>query len=272
MSDVWNATFDELHPAFRQLHHVRCWQGAVDWPACGALAQILRQDLSAQSGKLIQFLPQDHTLPYPELYYEERIFQHGIVSTRPNWHDFFNALMWGVFPQTKIQINALHVNDLELQGKRRTPQCDALTILDESGVIIASSRRDLLQLIIDFSWETLFWRERDAWVQEIGCFMIGHAMLEKLLDPYVGVTAHALLVEVEPTFFDLPVSEQQHSLDEGIAAFLQQGLLVTPSSLNPFPLLGVPGWWKNDDVRFYQDAGYFRPKSKDRKVSIIKNK
>lgn len=271
MPDVWHAAFDELHPAFRQLDNVRCWESAADWPACDLLTQQLPEGLRAQSGKPIHFLPQDHALLYPELYYEERIFQHGIVSTRPNWHDFFNALMWAVFPQTKIQINALHVADMELQGKKRTPQRDALTILDESGVIVAATRRDLLQHVIDFSWGELFWQERDAWGCEIGCFMIGHAMLEKLLNPYVGVTAHALLVEVEPTFFDLALPERQAYLDARIATFLKQGSLASPACLNPFPLLGVPGWWKNDDLRFYQDAGYFRPKSKDRKVSIIKN-
>lgn len=223
MADVWNAAFDALHPAFRQLDNVRCWEDAADWPACDLLTQQLPKGLRAQSGKPIHFLPQDHTLPHPELYYEERIFQRGIVSTRPNWHDFFNALMWAVFPQTKVQINALHVADMERQGKKRTPQRDALTILDESGVIIAATRRDLLQHIIDFSWEKLFWQERDAWGREIGCFMIGHAMLEKLLTPYVGVTAHTLLVEVDQAFFGLELAQQQAWLDGVVEEMLQWG-------------------------------------------------
>ncbi len=141
-SDTWNADFDTLHPCFQQLRNRCCWAGLTDWPACECLNQLLPAALCAQSGMLVRFFPQDNTLPFPELYYEERIFQHGMVATRANWHDFFNALMWSVFPQTKVMINALHAADIQQHGKPRTPQRDALTVLDESGVIIVASRRE----------------------------------------------------------------------------------------------------------------------------------
>lgn len=269
MAEDWNPAFDALHPAFGQLRNLRCWQGAADWPLCDHLAGLLPQGLRSQAGQPIRFLPQDHTLPYPELYYEERIYQHGIVATRANWHDFFNALMWALYPQTKVQINALHVADMQAQGKKRTPQRDALTILDESGVIIAATRRVLLQQVVEFSWESLFWGERNAWGREAGCFLIGHAMLEKLLDPYVGMTAHALLVEVSEHFFSWPLAQQQACLDGAIAATLQAGNLSEPACLNPFPLLGIPGWWKNNYPAFYRNTAYFRPKNRERKVSVI---
>jgi hypothetical protein len=268
MPDIWNPAFDTLHPCFQQLQNIRCWQGQGDWLGCETLSSLLADGLCSQSGLPIRFLPQDHTIPYPELYYEERIFQHGIVSTRPNWHDFFNALMWKLFPQTKVLINALHAADIGQYGKLRTPQRDALTVLDESGVIIAASRRDLLQQVLDFAWEDLFWQERAAWGQEIGCFMIGHATLEKMLTPYVGVTAHALLVEVEPAFFSLPLAQQQACLDQAMATTLHQGKLLSPNSLNPFPLLGVPGWWDNTELGFYQNKAYFRDKNRERAVQI----
>lgn len=269
MAEDWNAAFDAWHPAFGQLQKLRCWQDVEDWPTCRCLSGLLPPGLCSQAGKPIRFLPQDHTLPYPELYYEERIYQHGIVSTRPNWHDFFNALMWGVYPQTKVQINALHVADMHRQGKQRTPQRDALTILDESGVIIAATRHDLLQQVMDFAWEPLFRGGRAAWGREVGCFLIGHAMLEKLLNPYVGMTAHALLAEVAAGFFDWPLAQQQSHLDSRIAVTLQEGHLPSPARLNPFPLLGVPGWWENDDQAFYRNTAYFRPKNRERKVNII---
>lgn len=269
MTDSWNPNFDYLHPCFQQLLNIRCWQGQGDWPSCETLASVLPPDLRAQSGQPIRFLPQDHTLPFPELYYEERIFQHGIVSTRPNWHDFFNALMWALYPQTKAMINALHTADIQQYGQPRTPQRDALTMLDESGVIIAASHRDLLQQVLDFVWQDLFWQERSAWGQEIGCFMIGHATLEKMLTPYVGMTAHALLVEVDAAFFSLPLAQQQVHLDGLLATSLWQDGLPSPASLNPFPLLGVPGWWDNGSSAFYQDTGYFRPKNRERAVRVI---
>ncbi len=269
MPDRWNPAFETLHPCFGQLQNIRCWQGLEDWPACERLANGLAAGLQSADGMPIRFLPQDHTLPYPELYYEERIFQHGIVSTRPNWHDFFNALMWNLFPHTKVLINALHAADIKQYGKPRTPQRDALTVLDESGVIIVASRRELLQRVLDFAWETLFWQERAAWGQEIGCFMIGHATLEKMLTPYVGVTAHALLVEVEPAFFQASLAQQHAYLDQVMATTLQQGKLYSPACLNPFPLLGIPAWWDNSDLAFYQNKGYFRDKNRVREVNII---
>ena len=267
--DIWNANFDSLHPCFQQLQQVRCWDGLEDWPACESLSPLLPPGLLAQSGLPIRFVRQDDTLPFPELYYEDRIFQQGMVATRANWHDFFNALMWGVFPHSKVMINALHAADLERLGKPRTPQRDALTVLDESGVIMVASRRNLLQQVLDFAWEDLFWHERAAWGREVGCYMIGHATLEKMLTPYVGVTAHALLVEVEPAFFSLPLAQQHAYLDGVITTTLQQGGLASTANLNPLPLLGVPGWWDNADQAFYQNKAYFRDKNRERSVQII---
>jgi hypothetical protein len=268
--DIWNQNFDTLHPCFQQLQNVRCWSGLENWPACEYLTRLLPDNLCAESGLPIVFVPQDDTLPFAELYYEERIFQQGMVSTRPNWHDFFNALMWCVFPHTKVMINARHAADISAYGKPRTPQRDALTVLDESGVIIVASRGELLQQVLDFAWENVFWQERAAWGREISCFMIGHATLEKMMTPYIGVTAHALLVEVEPTFFHLTLAQQHAHVDAVMAKTLQQGDLPSTASLNPFPLLGVPAWGDNTEVAFYQNKAYFRDKSRERAVKILK--
>lgn len=270
MADSWNPDFAHLHPAFQQLQPVRCWEDATNWPSCEQLEQVLPAGLQAVSGQAIRFLPQDHTLLHADLYYEERIFQHGIVSTRPNWHDFFNALMWGVFPQSKVQINARHADDITQLGKKRSPQRDALTILDENGIIIAASRCELLQAMVDFAWQEVFWQQRAAWGQEIAGFIIGHALFEKLLTPYVGVTAHAVLMEVEDDFFTWELKQQQTHLDKRLAASLQHGDLLSPLSLNPVPVLGIPPWWAaNESADFYQNTQYFRPKNRPRNINIL---
>lgn len=54
-----------------------------------------------------------------------------------------------------------------------------------------------------------------------------------------------------------------------MASTLQQGSLLSPASLNPFPLLGIPGWWENGAQAFYQNTEYFRPKNRERAVQII---
>lgn len=268
--DVWNPQFATLHPVFQQLPAIEAWSSYQQWPECEALQRLLPADLQAQSGMPIQFVAQDATLPFPALYYEERIFQHGMVATRPaNWHDFFNALMWSQYPRTKVQINAQHAADLQQYGKQRTPQRDALTLFDESGVVIVSTRREGLQPILDFDWQTLFVEQRDAWSNDMACFVIGHALLEKLLTPYVGVTAHALLVEAPPAFFAQDNQAQRAWLDQVITDFLAAGKLLSPLHLNPVPVLGIPGWWANSDAAFYQQSGYFRAKSRERPGSIL---
>ena len=268
--DVWNPHFVALHPVFQGLPVVDEWSTYQQWPDCEALQRLLPVDLRALSAMPIQFVPQDATLPFPALYYEERIFQHGMVATRPaNWHDFFNALIWSQYPRTKVQINAQHAADLQQYGKQRTPQRDALTLFDENGVVIVSTRRAGLQSILDFSWQALFLEQRDAWGNDMACFVIGHALLEKLLTPYVGVTAHALLVEAPDGFFAQEISAQRAWLDQVVSDFLAAGQLLSPLHLNPLPVLGIPGWWDNSDAAFYQQTGYFRAKSRERHGAIL---
>lgn len=43
---------------------------------------------------------------------------------------------------------------------------------------------------------------------------------------------------------------------------LQDG--VTPRTLNPLPILGVPYFWDNDDPAFYDDEFVFRSGRKDK--------
>ena len=181
--DSWNPCFDTLHPCFQQLQNVRCWDGLENWPACEQLAGLLPPNLQAQSGLPITFVPQDDTLPFPELYYEERIFQHGMVSTRPNWHDFFNALMWNVFPRSKVMINALHAADISRYGKPRTPQRDALTVLGRKWRAYCGEPPRLIAAGAGFRvGRRCFGKNSAAWGREIGCYMIGHATLEKDAD------------------------------------------------------------------------------------------
>ena len=104
----------------------------------------------------------------------------------------------------------------------------------------------------------------------MACFMIGHATLEQMLTPYVGATAHALLVEVDPSFFHLSLAQQHAYLDAVVAKTLQQGGLASTANLNPFPLLGVPMWWDNATLAFYQNKAYFREKNRERAVTILR--
>ena len=87
------------------------------------------------SGQPIRFIPPPADLPA----YEQHIDATGEVPTRADdWHDFFNALAWCVWPQTKSACNALHLREQQARAAAgltgRGPVRDALTQFDECGV------------------------------------------------------------------------------------------------------------------------------------------
>lgn len=186
--------------------------------------------------------------------YEQRIFLKGEVQTRENsWHDFFNALVWHQFPHTKKAINQWQYQlQLSRQGtKQRTSAENMLTLFDENGCIVLSRNADLLDLIRQHRWHELFWRQRESVERDLKVIVFGHGIFEKSLTPYVGLTAKCLLfIEKDSTPIDFVVDD-----------FLnQRGADLRTTDLFPLPLLGVPGWWPdNNDENFYANAKYFRP-------------
>ena len=81
--------------------------------------------------------------------------------------------------------------------------------------------------------------------------LFGHALLEKLLAPYKGITAH---VWCRP----LPDCQTDAQID---ALLCQQ---LTPENLidkpfTPLPLAGIPGRWPDNHAPdFYEDKKVFR--------------
>ena len=202
------------------------------------------------NNKILKFVAQNNQMRFLNLGYEQRIYQHGLIATRHhNWHDFFNALAWHNFPQTKIAINTIHHQELLLQvGSQRSRQRDLLTLFDECGVIVIAENY-ILELIRNHSWRELFIENKIGWQEnKIKIVTFGHAMFEKYLNPYIGMTAQALLM--------LPFDGD---IDDYIAKrLLDKNLLKTKADLSPLPLLGIPSWHKNQDQDFYANSQYFR--------------
>lgn len=81
----------------------------------------------------------------PGALYDAVITREGQVPTRARcWHDLLNAVVWGTFPRSK---RALHARQHAAIGARiaegarslpphRTPELDALALLDEGGVVV----------------------------------------------------------------------------------------------------------------------------------------
>ena len=145
------------------------------------------------------------------------------------------------------------------QGNRSAIE-NTITLFDECGLIITSSDPSLLDLIRDFKWKELFWHRRDELTEELRCVVIGHALYEKALNPYIGMTGHAVLVDVDDTFNALDNPTQINFLDTHVCnLFRSNKEYIATAMLTPFPLLGLPGWINsNDNEEFYNNSHYFR--------------
>ncbi len=264
----WDADFLDNSPVFSDLKLLLQNNYWNSWPGCQGLLSLIQSPIILASGLPLDMKAQDDSLPYPEMGYEERIYKTGIISTREqSWHDLFNALIWLLFPQTKILLNQLHIQELEKQaGKKRTPARDAITHLDESGIIIASSEPGLLSALRAHQWHKVFVNNRQQWLpnkqQNIAAFVFGHGMYEKAFKPFIGFTGKAYCITVADGFFKAPKLEQYKELDRLLRDdIISNNSLADPRYLSPLPVLGVPGWYQaNKNPEFYNNSDYFREK------------
>jgi hypothetical protein len=202
-----------------------------------------RRGLKTESGKPVRFVPPGER----DASYELKVFETGRVETRPdNRHDFFNALAWLAFPRTKARINALHAAEIPREGGRRGRLRDLLTIVDEGGAIVHCADPALLRLLTDFQWKALFWENREKVRAAMRIVVLGHAVMEKALEPWPGISCKAIIAPVDA--------------DPDASALAWLGQLrpgASPRDLAPVPVFGYPGWAAQDEA-FYDDTRYFR--------------
>jgi hypothetical protein len=95
--------------------------------------------------------------------------------------------------------------------------------------------------------------ERALWAQA-RLVLFGHALLEKLVEPYKSITAHVL---AEPV--PLALGDDLPAWDAWLATQLD-GATLARKPFTPLPVLGVPGWCPaNGAPGFYDDDRVFRP-------------
>lgn len=195
--------------------------------------------------------------------YETLILRTGAVPTRPgNRHDAFNALCWFALPAFKRACNALHAAHVEharaVPGAPRGAVRDALTLFDESGVIVLCADPLLARLLIERQWKTLFWERRADVARMLRFFVCGHALYEKLVQPYPAITARALIVPASVALFERGLEAQRRFADEAAAHLLRTG--ISSAQAPPLPLAGIPGWDPgNGAADFYDNRAVFRP-------------
>lgn len=194
-----------------------------------------------------------------DLSYELQVAQRGEVPTRyANWHDYFNALIWAAFPQSKLALNRWH-NAHWSEGVRSAPR-DAATILDEGGALVLSCDAQLFDDLRAHRWHKVFVQQREQWRQQTRVFLFGHGLLEKCLQPYIGMTAHAYFLPVTAQQLALTELELRALVDRLLAEQISADALHSTAVYSPLPVLGIPGWWPaNEDFSFYDNVGYFRP-------------
>ena len=222
----------------------------------------------------MRFVPQA-ALPEGQAY-EDFIFSTRQVPTREGLHDFFNGLCWRVFPRAKARLNALQAAEIAARGVGavRGPVRDAITVFDENGALLQAPPA-LWEALLARQWQRLFVDLRPLWGQA-RLVVFGHALLEKLVAPRKDMTAHVWRVDAPlglPAFASgLGGASADGASRAGAGgasslasadAWLAQAL--TPEALaskpfTPLPVLGVPGWWPdNEAAGFYDDATVFRP-------------
>ena len=183
--------------------------------------------------------------------YERFIFERGGVPTREGLHDFFNALCWMAFPQSKKKLNHLQAAEIATAGIQsvRGPVRDAVTVFDENAALLHAPDA-VWEALAAREWQRLFGQLRPLWSQA-RLVIFGHAALEKLVTPYKSITAHVWRV-----------AESWNSMAQ-LDAWLAQDLTTAKLAAKPFlplPVLGVPGWWRDNEApAFYTDAEVFRP-------------
>jgi hypothetical protein len=257
----WDPRFTERSPMFAPVaRRGSLFRSYTDWPLRECLQELLsRERVTTAAGIPLRLVADPTSEPY-ELCVHERGEMH---FRERDWHDFFNVLAWLTYPQTKAALNdaqsaALKERPCASDGRsQRGRRRDALTLFDENGAVVVASDPTLLEDLRCFRWKRLFVERRSDVNAAMGMFVFGHALLAKALSPYVGMTAHSMLFKVAPGLLAQDVDAQIRALDSQIAEAITT--LAAPAMLSPLPVLGVPGWWRdNEDPRFYDKAEYFR--------------
>lgn len=237
--------------------------GVPDHAELDALLAAVAPDARSGGGARIRFVPPAGDAEG----YEARIYASGEVPTRAgDWHDFFNALAWCAWPRTKAACNRLHLAELHARMAAglpgRGPRRDALTQFDECGIVVVSTDADIPALLAAHAWEEALWTRRARLLQTTRFLVFGHGTWDQLRAPFVGLCAKALYRVVDPAWLALPAADALAETDAWLAAHLTANIdTLTPRSLSPLPLLGIPGVTPDSEcAAYYRDTRQFRPR------------
>ena len=188
--------------------------------------------------------------------YEAFIHRERSIPTRVNLHDFFNGLIWLHWPLLKQRLNALQAAEIARQGvgAQRGRLRDSITVLDANGGLLLAPQA-LCDALRDKRWQELFVARRALW-EQARFLPIGHALLEKLVQPRKAITAHVICVPLEQAPRLASLAEADGWLDDQLRT---QSCNLASKPYLPIPILGIPDWClQNQNFSFYDDSLVFR--------------
>lgn len=262
--DIWNPSFYKDFLGYESL--------LPFWKSHEALFQChfpVIEDYNAlfREKALAERLPSQYHVSFIlqsiESRYEQAVFHQRVIPTRlENWHDFFNNMTWILYPKTKWAIiqRSHEENTKKSLVNVRSKRQNLLAHFDECGMVLCSDSPELFEDIKAFSWKKFFLETKLT--SHVWPLIFGHGLMEKAVNPYIGMTGKAVLLPVNADFFSLAMSSRLTFIDEQLSAWiLSADFPSEPKALHPFPLLGWPKWHaRNTDATFYDNRDYFRPK------------
>ncbi len=261
----WNVSIFQSSLIIRQLDSLtQFFAHFTSWPEIADYKRIFKQHLIS-----VTPVPQSEKIAAFKDQYEPRVYLKKELQTRAhNWHDFFNAMIWLRFQKTKKTLNQLHYlkSNERAKGSNRTKLENKITQFDECGAILISKNTHLLDLVKKHQWREIFIDNAARFGKDFRCIIFGHAIYEKALNPYIGLTCHCLMIADEHILEE--VKRDNYSiLDKYLSELWQQQETRGNIEFQPFPVLGIPGYWPDQNAEFYQNKAYFRPVSQQNKNS-----
>jgi hypothetical protein len=260
--------FSELHSRFRA-----GLKQLTDWPAPERYDELARQVPSAPNVALPRFVLESRDAVAAAGGYEQHVALRREVPTRAqSFHDFFNMCVWAHFPKLRWALNALHTgNGAALQDPRngRTKAQNRAASLDETGILVLSRSPRVLAALRALHFRHAFWELREELLLTTRFWIIGHGLLESLLEPHPRLAARGLLIELP----QLPVGgdavhafetdELRFAVDALVAAHLETWR-ASPSVLDPIPVMAIPRFSDNARAAFYDEPSnlVFEPVSR----------
>ena len=239
--------------AVAQVDWVRPW--FLPWGDAGervagrvSVGMPLHEALNMENSAPVRFVAQEE-LPAGQAY-EHYVAASGNCPVRPGLHDFFNGICWLGLPLSKSALNRLQAAEIDARGVggARGPVRDAITLFDENGALLDAPPK-LWSALLERDWPRLFVDLRPLWSQA-RLLVFGHALLEKLVTPRKGLTAHVWRFPLR--------CDSLAAADTALSAQISAALLAG-KPFTPLPLLGIPGWCPgNEQLCFYDDARVFR--------------